>query len=237
MLGEGIGLSRSFIEARPSHETARAQIVGGFLEALAMIVRPMIGSWEIPRIERIRSHEARRLGTFAVPGLSGDLHQDLGRGALRVEILGSLTGDEARDGLLEELRRKLYAAEPVDFVADVVHDARLEQVLIEAFEVEEVAGSPDAFRYRLVLCEHTEPPQPAGGFAPEALAGVEASLAAEIAAGLDLLDVPTLLAEMPLPKVGDLLVPVEQAGTELTQLLGGAASVLDPLAKLLGGNP
>jgi hypothetical protein len=203
-----------------------------------MIVRPMISSWQVPRIERIRSHEARRLGVLPVPGLAGDLHQDLGRGALTVEIVGSLTGDEARDGFLEELRKKFYAAEPVDFVADIVHDAQLEQVLIAAFAVEEVAGSPDSFRYRLVLREFTEPPRPLpGGFAPEALPGVDAAVQADAALGLDLLDVPALLAEVPLPKVGELLAPVTTAAAELTTKLGGAAGVLKPLGDLLTPPP
>jgi len=65
-----------------------------------MLVRPMIGGWEPPRIERIASAESRRLAVLPVPGLSGDLHQDLGRGALAVEIVGSLAGDEARDEFL-----------------------------------------------------------------------------------------------------------------------------------------
>ncbi|HYV47220.1 MAG TPA: hypothetical protein VFA20_20315, partial [Myxococcaceae bacterium] len=62
-----------------------------------MLVSPMIGSWQPPRIERIASLESRRLAALPVAGLSGDLHQDLGRGALAVEIVGSLVGDEARD--------------------------------------------------------------------------------------------------------------------------------------------
>ncbi|HTG33673.1 MAG TPA: hypothetical protein VLB76_12165 [Thermoanaerobaculia bacterium] len=220
-----------------------------------MIVRPMIGSWQVPRIERIGSHEARRFGVLPVPGLSGDLHQDLGRSALRVEIAGSLTGDEARDGFLAELRRKLYAAEPVDFVADIAHDSQLEQVLLEVLDVEEVAGTPGSFRYRVVLREHTEPPRPAdgavsaiagiglsagggaaAGFSPEALAGVEASLAAEISAGLDLLDVPALLAPVSLPRISDLLAPVREAGSALKNILkAGTGTALQGLRELLPG--
>ena len=69
-----------------------------------MLVRPMIGGWEPARIERIASLESRRLAVLPVAGLSGDLHQDLGRGAVAVEITGSLWGDEARDTFLAELR-------------------------------------------------------------------------------------------------------------------------------------
>ena len=201
-----------------------------------MIVRPMVGSWEVPRIERIWSYEARRVGLLPVPGLSGDLQQDLGKGALTVEIQGSLTGDEARDAFLEELRDKFYTAEPVDFVADIVHDAELEQVLMLAFEVEEVAGSADSFRYRLVLREYTEPPEPAG-FGPGGLGAdfgldVDADLGLDVDLGLDLLDLPGFLGSV--PEIGDLLAPVEQAAADLRETLGQAGEVLTPLARLLG---
>lgn len=197
-----------------------------------MILRPMIGSWEVPRIERIRAFEARRLGVLPVPGLSGDLHQDLGKGALAVEISGSLTGDEARDAFLEEVRDKFYAAEPVDFVADIVHEAQLEQVLVQAFEVEEVAGSADSFRYRLVLKEYTEPPPPPG-LAPDFGLDVDADLGLDVDLGLDLLDLPALLVSV--PPVGDLLAPVEEAAEGLRQTLEGAGELLGPLRSLLEG--
>jgi hypothetical protein len=65
-----------------------------------MLVRPMIGSWEVPRIDRIAAAESRRFAVLPVPGLSGDLHQDLGRSAMVVVISGVLYSDEARDGFL-----------------------------------------------------------------------------------------------------------------------------------------
>jgi hypothetical protein len=198
----------------------------------------MIGSWEVPRIERVRAFEARRLGTLPVPGLEGDLHQDLGKGALAVEIAGSLSTDEARDTFLEELRDKFYAAEPVDFVADIVHEAQLEQVLIEAFEVEEVAQSADTFRYRLVLKEYTEPPPPPGlGLPGLDVPGLEdfdvPGLDLDVDLGLDLLDLPNLLGSV--PAVGDLLSPVSEAAEGLKQTLQQAGTVLTPLRSLLSG--
>src|SRR5687767_14277659 len=122
----------------------------------------MIGGWEPARIERIVSLESRRLAVLPVAGLSGDLHQDLERGAVAVEITGSLWGDETRDTFLAELRAKFQAGEPVDFVADIVKESELEQVLIEELAFEEDAAAPEVFRYRIVLREYTEPPEPPG---------------------------------------------------------------------------
>jgi hypothetical protein len=235
-----------------------------------VILRPMIGAWQVPRIEAIRAHEARRLGALPVPGLSGDLHQDLGKGALTVEIAGSLSGDEARDGFLAELRGKFYAAEPVDFVADIVHESDLEQVLVEAFEVEEVASGADGFRYRLRLKEHTEPPQPvASGLVPpgasylprvglvaggpvagpgafgapagapdlltEAAAAIEAANALDAALGLDLLDLPAVLGDV--PALDELLEPVGAAADLLAKTLARAGEPLAPLTDALTPEP
>lgn len=194
-----------------------------------MLVRPMIGSWEPPRIERIASLESRRLAVLPVAGLSGDLHQDLGRGAIAVEITGSMVGDEARDDFLKELRAKFLEGEPMDFVADIVKESKLEQVLIEELEFEESADNPEVFRYRIVLREYTEPPEPpATDFGAE----LDAELDLDADLGLDMLDLPAITADV--PAVGDLLSPVKSAADSLNESLGGAATLLDPLSKLLG---
>jgi hypothetical protein len=184
-----------------------------------MLVRPMIGRWEVPKIEGIASRESRRLARLSVPGLSGDLHQDLGRDALEVELHGSLSGDQARDDFLKELRVQFLAGEPVDFVADIVNESELEQVLITAFELEETADRPEEFRYRLALREYTEPPEPPGlgdGFG----LGVD-----------DLLDLDVMLGDV--PQIGDLLAPVEEATRGLKDTLASAGTLLAPLDDLL----
>jgi hypothetical protein len=164
-----------------------------------------------------------------VPGLSGDLHQDLGKGALAVEIVGSLMSEEARDTFLAEVRERFLAGEPVDFVADIVKESELEQVLIETLHLEELAGDPDAFRYRIVVREYTEPPPP-----PDPGLDLGADLLPDIELdadlGLDLLDLPAIVAD--LPEVGDVLEPIRPAADELNQALGEAGSLLDPLKGL-----
>ena len=196
-----------------------------------MLVRPMVGRWEVPRIEGIASRESRRLAVVPVPGLSGDLHQDLGRDALEVELYGSLSGDQARDEFLKELRTQFLAGEPVDFVADIVGESELEQVLITSFELEESAGRPEEFRYRMVLREYTEPPEPPG-LAEDFGLDVDADLGLDVDLGLDLLDLPGMLADV--PQIGDLLTPVKTAADELKTALQGAGALLSPLDDLLG---
>ncbi|CAD5366056.1 conserved hypothetical protein [Rubrivivax sp. A210] len=196
-----------------------------------MLVRPMVGRWELPRIEAIASRESRRLALLPVPGLSGSLQQDLGRDALEVEISGSLYGDEARDAFLKELRTAFLAGDPVDFVADIVNESELEQVLIVGFALEETAAIADEFRYRLLLREYTEPPEPpATGLADDFGLDVDADLGLDVDLGLDLLDIAGLLGDV--PEIGDLLAPIQPAAQGLKDALAGAGDLLSPLASI-----
>jgi hypothetical protein len=195
-----------------------------------MLVRPLIGGWSPPNIERIASFESRRLAVLPVPGLSGDLHQDMGRGALAIEIVGSIATDEARDQFLKDVREKFLAGEPADFVADIAKESELEQVLIEELRFEEVANDADMFRYRIVLREYTEPPEPPAPLDLGAELGLD--LDALAALGLDALDLPALLGEV--PEIGEILEPLKPAAESLKEAVSAATTVLDPLKNLFG---
>jgi hypothetical protein len=198
-----------------------------------MRIRPMIGTWTPPSIIRIRAAESRRLVTIPVPGLSGDLHQDLGRGALVVEIEGSLSGDDLRDQFLKDVREKYLAGEPVDFVADISKESELERVWIEALAFEESVDEPDVCFYRIALREYTEPPEPPSP-AADFGAGLDAELDDLAGLGLEALDIPAVIAD--LPSVGDVTAPIKPGADALKSALSGAGEVLSPLKSLLGGS-
>ena len=154
-----------------------------------------------------------------------------------MELSGSLYGDEARDSFLKALREKFLAGEPVDFIADIVNESELEQVLIESLHLEENADNPDECFYSIRLCEYTEPPEPPGlgsdfGIELDAALDLDADL------GLDLLDLPSLpdLPGLPitLPKLTDMLSPLKPAAENLRATVADAAQVLGPLNDLLG---
>ena len=190
-----------------------------------MLVHPIIGGWEPPHIAAIATVEARRNAVLPIVGLSGDLQQDLGRSALGIEIIGSLHGDEARDTFLAEIRDRFLAGEPVDFVADIVNESELEQVVIETLELRESATTADTCEYRIVLREYTEPPEPPGLGVDLGLdVDVDLDIGLDALLELDLLDLPGLLADI--PDIGDLLEPVETAAKDLAQKLGDAGSLL-----------
>lgn len=189
-----------------------------------MILRPVLGEWEIPSITRIATVESRRAAWFAVPGLTGDLSQDLGIGSLAVEIEGALHGDEVRDEMLARVRERFRAGEPLGFVADIVNSTDLDRVLIEELFIQEANDGGNEVRYRIVLRQYVEPP------APPALlddfgAELASSLNAEAALGFAGLELPDLLGE--LPQLADPVAPmkpalegVRAATTELAQILG-----------------
>lgn len=173
-----------------------------------MIVTPMIGDWEIPKIESVRTLEARRVATLGVPGLLGDLQQDLGTDSLVVEICGSLFGDEARDDFLDALREKFRAGDPVSFVADIITATELDQVLILGLDVIETSDAATGARYRILLREYVEPPEP-----PAPIDDLGGDLDAELAdladLGLDGLELPDLLGAV--PSLGNPVEPIRPA--------------------------
>lgn len=193
-----------------------------------MIIRPMIGQWEVPSIERIEVIEGRRLARLGVPGLQGDLHQDLGTESLSVAITGSLQGDEIRGGFLTQLREAYLAGTPLPFVADITEASELEQVVIVGFSVAEANEWGDEFRYRIVLRQYVEPPEP-----PGLLDDLGADLIPDLddlaGALLDALDLPALLAGV--PDVADPTVPLQPA---LDTVRDATAAVPDLLNGLRG---
>ncbi len=184
----------------------------------------MIGDWEVPSIERIATLEGRRLARVTVPGLAGDLHQDLGPGSLVVEIAGTLQGDQSRDDFLNALRDKFNAGDPVTFVADILTASAVDKVLVEELEVQEVNDGADVVRYRIVLRQYVEPPPP-----PAPIDDLGADLGADLdldaALGLGGLELPDVLGG--LPTLADPVAPMQPA-------LQGVQAVTQSVAGLLG---
>jgi hypothetical protein len=192
----------------------------------------MIGDWEVPMIERIATRESRKIARLPVPGLDGDLQQEMGAASLAVEIVGSLHGDEARDAFLEALRAPFLAGEPISFTADILTATELDQVLIEALDVEEVNEWADSFRYRIALRQYVEPPEPPGPL-DELGAGLDAELDLLAGLGLDALELPDLLGD--LPALSDPVEPMQPALEGVRAATGGLGEMLGGLrTRLLG---
>ncbi|HEY64198.1 MAG TPA: hypothetical protein G4O02_06460 [Caldilineae bacterium] len=194
-----------------------------------MNIKPILDSWEIPRIESIRIQERRVWAEHPIPGRQGSVFQDLGTRPATIVITGSLAGDEMRDEFLETVREKFQAGEPVTFAADITTATQIQYVVIEDLQFAEVAGSPDSFRYTIVLRESPPPPPPGG------LPDLDSDLLdqAQDLVG-DIGDLTNLLDTLSLPDFADPTPPLREALDEVETALGTLDGVASSLQELFG---
>jgi hypothetical protein len=191
----------------------------------------MLGDWELPSIERVELVESRRLARLGVPGLTGDLHQDLGAESLTVAITGSLQGDDRRTALLEMLQERFRAGDPLPFVADIVESSELEDVIIVGFEIVETDDWSDAIRYRILLRQYVEPPPPPSPV-PELPLDELAGLADLAGSLLDGLDLAGLLGGV--PSLADPSEAIRPAMDGVRDAVGDVPALLGELRGVLG---
>jgi hypothetical protein len=186
-----------------------------------------LGDIELTRLQGVDVDEARNLVEHKVPGGSGSVFQDLGRGAVRLTLTGLLLGEAALREI-ETLRAAHADATPMSFAGDIAVGSELTDVIIEDFRVEQIPGH--SFRYEFVLRvrEWTEPPAPAGA----ALDSVNNEISADGASWTDsalslggALDNPGGLANL-ISGDGSLLSRINVG--ELAQAVMGAIGGLDP---------
>jgi len=118
-----------------------------------------LGKVELTRVQSISTEESRNLVEHRMPGHSGSLQQDLGRGPVVLRVAGLALGEKSIEEL-EVLRKAHEEALPLPLVADIATGTPVDDVVIDGFAVEEVAGFAGRYGYRLVLREYVPPPQP-----------------------------------------------------------------------------
>jgi len=183
----------------------------------------------------IETSERSRFARHAVPGMNGELSQDLGRPSVQIRVRGIFYGADAA-GRLQTLRGHLLARTPVDFLCDVTHEGYFAQVLVERLEVAQRAGQPGEFDYECELLEYVPPPPPP---AASALGALDASILDEAASLMD--DVQNAIAAV--AGLGELLSGAAEFGNPTTRLpsmlesfagaAGGGAASVGEIGKLL----
>jgi len=123
-------------------------------------MRPMLDDLELVQVQEILTAERRVLAEHKPPAMKGSLLQNLGRRPGHLSLWGVATGPESAP-FVERLSGMFQAGEAVSFTADIVEEMGLEQVVIAALRVEELAGKPDRYLYVLTLREYAEPVDPA----------------------------------------------------------------------------
>lgn len=196
-----------------------------------MRVKPVLGDWEIPNISYIGSVERRDFAEMPVPGRAGSVFQDLSSVPTRVVIAGSLLGDDRRDEVLEAVRTKFRAGEPVTFVADIVTATEVQYVVIEELRFEESADAADQTSYRIVVRESPPPPPP-----PNPLGDIDGGLLDQAGSFLD--SVSGALAAIDglgsIPNFGNPVPPLAGSLDELGGAASGVTSAVQALRGLFG---
>jgi hypothetical protein len=182
-----------------------------------MSLVPMIGDWEVPRVTRLETLEAREFLELPIPGRAGSLFQDLNRRPARIVIEGSVFGEQAGLDFLNALREKYLAGEPLTFVSDIVSGTDIQYVLLQQLHIQAEASAPDQIDYALWLAECPPPPPP-----PDILGGLDAGLLDAAAGMLDsamgALDALAALGSMP----------------DLSDPTGGLSGILSDTAPAIG---
>lgn len=176
----------------------------------------------LSRIHKIVTREQADFVSHRIPGLEGNVVQDLGRNSVRLQIEGIFYGSTARENL-ERLRKVHKDREPVDFLAEIVGQAYFAQVILERFEVTQVAREPGQFSYNLTIAEHVVPPEPE----PPGL--VDAAIIEEAQNFMDVAQLPDLLS---LPDFGNPTVPLNSTLDGIKGTLGNLTDSAQALKDL-----
>lgn len=182
-----------------------------------MSLIPMLGDWEVPRVTRLETLEAREFLELPVPGRAGSLFQDLNRRPARIVIEGSVFGEQPGLDFLNAVREKYLAGEPLTFVSDIATGTDIQYVLLQQLHIQAEASAPDQIDYALWLAECPPPPPPA-----DILGGIDTGLLDAAAGMLDsamgAIDALAALGSMP----------------DLSDPTGGLSGILSDTAPAIG---
>ena len=128
------------------------------LDGIRLIWRNQPGSpIDVRTVTRINTADRRAIVEHEIPGMQGNVFQDLGREPVRISFDGSFHGETAKN-TLEMVRSKYKQGVQLPFNSDISGASDVTKVVIEEFVVKETAGVPEVFEYSLVLREYKEPP-------------------------------------------------------------------------------
>lgn len=127
-----------------------------------MSLTPMLGDFELPRVTRLETLEARDYLELPVPGRAGSLFQDLNRRPARIVVEGSVFGEQNGLDFLGSIREKYLAGEAMTFTSDIATGTDIQYVLLQQLHVQAEASAPDQIDYAVWLAECPPPPPPGG---------------------------------------------------------------------------
>jgi len=117
---------------------------------------------EIRSIYNLSISGKRRIVELQIPGLTGNVFQDMGRNPLRISFDGELVGSGTM-GTLENVKSKFELKKPVPFSSDIATISDVTEVVIEDFSFHLKGGATSGSRYSMILREHKSSNMGSGG--------------------------------------------------------------------------
>ncbi|MCP4992267.1 MAG: hypothetical protein GY934_00565 [Gammaproteobacteria bacterium] len=121
---------------------------------------PLLGDISLQYVQRIEHRQNNGYTQTRIPGLPGELQQNIGRLSHHIFISGTLFGTEASTQL-ETLQQTAASGEELTFAANIVSALELQKVVITQFRAIESAEYPNTWQYELTLQESPPLPPPA----------------------------------------------------------------------------
>jgi len=117
---------------------------------------------EIRSIYNLSISGKRRIVELEIPGLTGNIFQDLGRNPLLISFDGELVGSNTMN-TLQDIKSKFELREPLPFSTDIAPINDVTEVVIENLMVHFIGGTPIGSRYSMLLKEHKSSSTGGGG--------------------------------------------------------------------------
>jgi hypothetical protein len=140
-----------------------------------------LGNISLDKLTHVAVKERTRIVRHAIPGMSGDLLQSMGRPSIEVVFHGIFYGGTATTAL-EQLRNAYLERQPLDFFTESIGEGYFNQVLITDLCVSQRAEHAEQFDYSCTVVEYIEPPLPA---IADPLSGIDSDLISEAVASID----------------------------------------------------
>jgi len=121
---------------------------------------------EVRTVQDVHVEGKRSIVELKIPGSDGNVLQDMGREPLTILLKGEVWGPDAKT-TVRSLKAKSDTGGSVPFTSDLLAATSVSDVIIEEFEVDQIAGNPTRYRYLMLLREFKEGGEAVEGAAVE----------------------------------------------------------------------
>lgn len=193
-----------------------------------------IADISLTKVHKIQTLEQADFVSHRIPGLNGNVVQDMGRHAVRLHIEGIYFGENASEDLAS-LRDIYRAREPVDFLAEIVDSAYFSQVILEKLQVDQQAGFPHQFSFALVVAEYVPPPEPiTTGLGLDGFPEVDANIGLDALDFMDMIELPDLFS---IPAFQNPTQPLDEVEGQVRSMFDDFSGSAGELGGLFSGSP